>query len=112
MEEDLLSSKSSSTVSLSRTLTNLRQNSRAALGFFVQSNKAPEDQLYVYFCDESNVGVKSMRKLVHLFNPIVLPCLTKRVFRLLNILDEKGIRRGIIIYPRTMTPSARKVCQV
>jgi DNA-directed RNA polymerase I, II, and III subunit RPABC1 len=29
--------------------------------------------------------------------------------RLLNILEEKGIQRGIIVYPSSMTPSARKV---
>lgn len=29
--------------------------------------------------------------------------------RLLDILEEKKIQRGIIIFPGTMTPSARKV---
>ena len=32
------------------------------------------------------------------------------ICRLLNILDDKGMQKGIIIYPNTMTPSARKVC--
>jgi hypothetical protein len=29
--------------------------------------------------------------------------------RLIQILEEKGIQRGIIVFPGTMTPSARKV---
>jgi len=29
--------------------------------------------------------------------------------RLLNILEEKNINRGIIVFPHTMTPMARKV---
>lgn len=29
--------------------------------------------------------------------------------RLLGILEEKSIQRGIIIFPGNMTPSARKV---
>lgn len=30
-------------------------------------------------------------------------------YRLLGILEEKAINRGIIIFPGNMTPSARKV---
>jgi len=43
-----------------------------------------------FFTDERSVGVKTMRKL-------------------LSILEEKSIKRGIIIFPGNMTPSARKV---
>lgn len=29
---------------------------------------------------------------------------------MLGILEERGIQRGIIVYPGNMTPSARKAC--
>ena len=32
------------------------------------------------------------------------------LLRLLVILEEKAIQRGIIVFPGNMTPSARKVC--
>jgi len=46
--------------------------------------------LFVYFCDEKSVGIKTMRKF-------------------LGILEEREIQKGIIIFPGAMTPSARKV---
>jgi DNA-directed RNA polymerase I, II, and III subunit RPABC1 len=33
----------------------------------------------------------------------------KLLLRLLTILEEKAIKRGIIVFPGNMTPSARKV---
>ena len=36
--------------------------SRTSLGFFATAANNPSEQIYVYFCDERNVGVKSMRK--------------------------------------------------
>jgi DNA-directed RNA polymerase I, II, and III subunit RPABC1 len=36
--------------------------SRNSLGFFATAANNPSEQIYVYFCDERNVGVKSMRK--------------------------------------------------
>lgn len=35
---------------------------RASLGFFTHLRSDPTQQIYVYFCDERNVGVKNMRK--------------------------------------------------
>ncbi|KAF9790439.1 DNA-directed RNA polymerase RPB5 subunit [Thelephora terrestris] len=63
---------------------------RNQLNFFTAANDNPSDQIFVFFTDERSVGVKTMRKL-------------------LSILDEKSIKRGIIIFPGNMTPSARKV---
>lgn len=44
-----------------RALTE-RLGSRTSLGFFATAADNPAEQIYVYFCDERNVGVKSMRK--------------------------------------------------
>ncbi|ETW82854.1 hypothetical protein HETIRDRAFT_315674 [Heterobasidion irregulare TC 32-1] len=63
---------------------------RNQLNFFTNSRTNSSDQIFVFFSDEKSVGVKTMRKL-------------------LSILDEKKIERGIIIFPGTMTSSARKV---
>ncbi|KAN0092836.1 RNA polymerase [Tylopilus felleus] len=63
---------------------------RNQLNFFTNSRDDPADQIFIFFSDEKSVGVKTMRKLV-------------------GILEEKSIQRGIIIFPGNMTPSARKV---
>ncbi|KAG1821855.1 RNA polymerase [Suillus subaureus] len=63
---------------------------RNQLNFFTNSRENPADQIFIFFSDEKSVGVKTMRKL-------------------LGILEEKSIMRGIIIFPGNMTPSARKV---
>jgi len=63
---------------------------RSRLNFFANLAKDPTEMVFVYFSDEKSVGVKTMRKF-------------------LSILEEKGIKRGIIIFPGNMTPSARKV---
>ncbi|KAJ7746394.1 RNA polymerase [Mycena metata] len=63
---------------------------RMQLNFFAASRLNTSDLVYIYFSEEKNVGVKSMRKL-------------------LQILEEKAIQRGIIVFPSTMTSSARKV---
>jgi DNA-directed RNA polymerase I, II, and III subunit RPABC1 len=85
-----------------------RLGSRTSLGFFASHADNPSEQIYVYFCDERNVGVKSMRK--YGFFPCSICAYSTTIHRLLNILDDKGMQKGIIIYPNTMTPSARKVC--
>ncbi|KAL0954653.1 hypothetical protein HGRIS_003605 [Hohenbuehelia grisea] len=63
---------------------------RNQLNFYTNSQSNPSDQIFVFFTDEKSVGVKTMRKL-------------------LGILEEKSIQRGIIVFPGNMTPSARKV---
>ncbi|KAF8558214.1 RPB5 subunit of DNA-directed RNA polymerase [Imleria badia] len=63
---------------------------RNQLNFFTNSRDNSADQIFIFFSDEKSVGVKTMRKL-------------------LGILEEKSIQRGIIIFPGNMTPSARKV---
>ncbi|THH18125.1 hypothetical protein EW146_g2811 [Bondarzewia mesenterica] len=67
----------------------LETQSRNQLNFFTNSSTNAADQIFVFFSDEKSVGVKTMRKL-------------------LSILDEKQINRGVIIFPGTMTSSARK----
>jgi len=63
---------------------------RTRLNFFTNGKDDPEDQIFVFFSEEKNVSIKTMRKF-------------------LQILDEKKIARGIIIYAEKMTPSAKKV---
>ncbi|KZT51753.1 RPB5 subunit of DNA-directed RNA polymerase [Calocera cornea HHB12733] len=63
---------------------------RNLLNFFTNARSNPSDQIFVFFADEKSVGIKTMRRFIH-------------------ILDEKAIQRGIIIYPTAMTPSSRKV---
>jgi len=63
---------------------------RNQLNFFTNHRDNPSDHIFVFFSDEKSVGVKTMRKL-------------------LGILEEKSINKGIIIFPGNMTPSARKV---
>ncbi|KAF8867869.1 RNA polymerase [Infundibulicybe gibba] len=63
---------------------------RNQLNFYTTSRANPSDQIFIFFSEEKSVGVKTMRKL-------------------LGILEEKSIQRGIIVFPGNMTPSARKV---
>ncbi|KAF8339729.1 uncharacterized protein EI90DRAFT_3117513 [Cantharellus anzutake] len=63
---------------------------RNRLNFFTNHQVTVDDRIFVFFADEKNVSVKLMR-------------------RFLSILEEKQIKRGIIIYPEKMTPSAKKV---
>ncbi|KAF5366981.1 hypothetical protein D9758_003967 [Tetrapyrgos nigripes] len=63
---------------------------RNQLNFFTNSQANPMEQIFVFFSEEKSVGVKTMRKM-------------------LSILEEKSIQRGIIVFPGNMTPSARKV---
>ncbi|TFK40240.1 RNA polymerase [Crucibulum laeve] len=63
---------------------------RNQLNFYTNSRTNPSDHIFVFFSEEKSVGVKTMRKL-------------------LGILEEKSIQRGIIVFPGNMTPSARKV---
>ncbi|KAH8118128.1 RPB5 subunit of DNA-directed RNA polymerase [Phellopilus nigrolimitatus] len=63
---------------------------RNQLNFFTNHQSNPTVHIFVFFSDEKSVGVKTMRKL-------------------LGILEEKSINKGIIVFPGNMTPSARKV---
>ncbi|KZT07699.1 DNA-directed RNA polymerase RPB5 subunit [Laetiporus sulphureus 93-53] len=63
---------------------------RAQLNFFTNHRNNPMSQIFVFFCDEKSVGVKTMRKM-------------------LGILEEKNIQQGVMVFPGSMTPSARKV---
>ncbi|VDC05327.1 unnamed protein product [Peniophora sp. CBMAI 1063] len=63
---------------------------RSQLNFFTNMHNNPTNQIFVYFTEEKSVGVKTMRKLV-------------------TALEDKKIQNGIIVFPGTMTPSARKV---
>ncbi|KAF6757193.1 RNA polymerase Rpb5, C-terminal domain-containing protein [Ephemerocybe angulata] len=63
---------------------------RGQLNFYTNHRIDNSEQIFVFFSEEKSVGVKTMRKL-------------------LSILEEKSIQRGIIVFPGNMTPSARKV---
>ncbi|KAK2460920.1 hypothetical protein APHAL10511_007390 [Amanita phalloides] len=63
---------------------------RSKLNFYTSSPNDPANQIFVYFSEERSVGVKTMRKM-------------------LGILEQRNIQRGIMVFPGNMTPSARKV---
>ena len=81
--------------------------SRASLNFFTAHQNNTNEQMYIFFTDEKSVGVKTMRKYVR--RTATWPTHAHLRFRLLGILEEKNIQRGIIVFPGNMTPSARKV---
>ncbi|KZV80195.1 RPB5 subunit of DNA-directed RNA polymerase [Exidia glandulosa HHB12029] len=70
--------------------TNAGSVNRSTITFFTQGVKDQTDQLFVFFCEDKNVSIKTMRKF-------------------LDVLQTKNIQRGIIVFSGTMTPSARKV---
>ncbi|QRW03979.1 DNA-directed RNA polymerase RPB5 subunit [Ceratobasidium sp. AG-Ba] len=72
------------------SLTHTTNISRTRLNFFTNHKDDPTNQIFVFFADEKNVTIKTMRKF-------------------LGILDEKAITHGIIVFMEKMTPSARKV---
>ncbi|KLO13047.1 RPB5 subunit of DNA-directed RNA polymerase [Schizopora paradoxa] len=63
---------------------------RNQLNFFTSHEENPADHIFVYFSEDKSVGIKTMRKL-------------------LGILAEKSISKGIMIYPEKMTSKARQV---
>ena len=86
--------------------------SRNQLNFFTAANEDPSDQIFVFFTDERSVGVKTMRKYANLEFGEPSDSRIHPTRRLLSILEEKSIKRGIIIFPGNMTPSARKVSRL
>jgi len=62
---------------------------RDRLNFYAQKED-PNDKIYVFFSEESNVGIKTMRRFI-------------------TILDEKQVQVGIIIWSQVMTSAARKL---
>ncbi|EDP42004.1 hypothetical protein MGL_3685 [Malassezia globosa CBS 7966] len=65
---------------------------RNRMNFFTQHKDKPEERLFVFYSTERNVGVKTMRQFI-------------------NILEEKNITRGIIIWSDKMTSAAKKVIE-
>ncbi|KAH8924234.1 putative 25 kd subunit of DNA-directed RNA polymerases I, II and III [Atractiella rhizophila] len=67
---------------------------RSTLNFFARIEEPEKEdygeQIYVFFAEDRSVGIKTMR-------------------RLLLILEEKNIKRGLLIYPDKMTSSANKI---
>ncbi|MCO5590215.1 hypothetical protein L7F22_044184 [Adiantum nelumboides] len=63
---------------------------RNRLHFFTRLRNDDSQKIFVYFSDERNVGVMTMRKF-------------------LQQLEDKEIQKGIIIYQDKMTASAHKV---
>jgi DNA-directed RNA polymerase I, II, and III subunit RPABC1 len=78
------------------------------MNFYTSARNNPTDQIFVFFSEEKSVGVKTMRKFVTIVTS-ALCCAHAPFVRLLGILEEKSIQRGIIVFPGNMTPSARKV---
>ncbi|KDN50362.1 putative 25 kd subunit of DNA-directed RNA polymerases I, II and III [Tilletiaria anomala UBC 951] len=69
---------------------------RKALNFFVETEEPEDggetDKLYVFYSEDANVGVKTMRQFI-------------------GALDQQNITRGIIIWSEKMTPAAKKVIE-
>lgn len=89
---------------------NLIVVSKVKLNFFVEkpgSDVTKSDRIFVYFSDEKNVSIKTMRKCV-LLSP-VSPRGADFVSRFLETLDQSKVSNGIIVFSDKMTPSARKV---
>lgn len=63
---------------------------RNNLHFYANHSQDHDQLIFIYFSDERNVGVTTMRKF-------------------LQQLEDKNIGRGIIIYQDKMTSSAHKV---
>jgi len=63
---------------------------RTTLNFFTNAMEDPSKQIFIFFSDEKNVSVKTMKKFI-------------------SILEEKKIGNGVIVFSHTMTPMARKV---
>jgi DNA-directed RNA polymerase I, II, and III subunit RPABC1 len=63
---------------------------RNNLHFYAHHSQDDSQLIFVYFSDERNVGVTTMRKF-------------------LQQLEDKNIGRGVIIYQEKMTSSAHKV---
>jgi DNA-directed RNA polymerase I, II, and III subunit RPABC1 len=78
------------------------------MNFYTSARNNPTDQIFVFFSEEKSVGVKTMRKFVVVTTNMLCSAHTQSS-RLLGILEEKSIQRGIIVFPGNMTPSARKV---
>ncbi|WFD01526.1 DNA-directed RNA polymerases II 24 kDa polypeptide (RNA polymerase II subunit 5) [Malassezia obtusa] len=65
---------------------------RNRLNFFTAHRDNPDERLFVFYSTERNVGVKTMRQFI-------------------NVLEEKNITRGIIIWSDKMTSAAKKVIE-
>jgi len=63
---------------------------RAALNFLVQKRNDPADQLFIFFPEDSTVGVKPIRGY-------------------LERMNEQGVYRAIVVVKQSLTPSAAKV---
>ena len=58
----------------------------------VEHSENSSDQLLVFFCEDESVGIKPIRKIV-------------------ERMVSQSIFKGIIVYQKSMTPSATKVIQ-
>ena len=68
----------------------MRNISRNSLTLVVQKKNDPTDQLFVFFPDETNVGVKTIKTYF-------------------ERLADASTSRAIIVYRESMTPSAKKI---
>jgi len=63
---------------------------RSSLNFLVQKRDEPADQLFVFFAEDTSVGVKPVRGY-------------------LERMNEQSIYRAIVVVRQSITPSASKV---
>ncbi|EGF80785.1 hypothetical protein BATDEDRAFT_88106 [Batrachochytrium dendrobatidis JAM81] len=65
---------------------------RQGLTFLVQHSSSENDQLLVFFTDDDSVGIKPIKKIC-------------------ERMISQSIMKGILIYKKSLTPSANKVVQ-
>ncbi|GAA5993095.1 hypothetical protein JCM10908_003104 [Rhodotorula pacifica] len=63
---------------------------KAKINFSAAKEADSAEQIYVFYAEETSVGIKTMRKFI-------------------DILESQKFPRGILIYKTSMTPSANKV---
>ncbi|KAJ3014563.1 UNVERIFIED_CONTAM: hypothetical protein HDU68_000230 [Siphonaria sp. JEL0065] len=65
---------------------------RVSLTFLVNHRDQPDDQLFVFFADDETVGIKPIRKIC-------------------ERMMQESIFKSILVYRKSLTPSAHKVIQ-
>lgn len=73
--------------------------------------KSKRSNIYILLGGEK-CGCKNDEKVRFYTTVVNLQRFDQGALRLLGILEEKSIQRGIIVFPGNMTPSARKVRRI
>lgn len=98
-------------VSLTSLYTRLTDwSSKSALNFFATKPDDQNQKIYIFFSDESSVGIKTMRRCGYLLLMHIIVLISMGwAYRFIGILDDKQVQVGIIIWSTAMTSAAKKV---